>query len=68
MKQEFRVTIDASGTQPAEQFLNTLKKMADKAEHEHGIAVAVERIETTNADEPTFKTGGEYGRNDRPAE
>lgn len=47
MKREFRVTIDADGKAPAEEFLNTMRKVADRANVEHGISVDVERIETT---------------------
>jgi len=50
MKQEFRVTIEAEGNAAAEEFLNTLSKMGQKAEYEHGISVDVERIETTDTD------------------
>ena len=55
MKREFRVTIDAQGTQPAEEFLNTLKKMSHKAEVEHGINVEVERIDKTDVESATFE-------------
>ena len=61
MKREFRVTIEATGNQPAEEFLNTLKKMADKAEYEHGISVDVEKLETTTVEEASFTTCGEHG-------
>jgi len=49
MKQEFRVTIEAPNA-AAEEFLNTMLKVADKAEYEHGITVEVERVETTETD------------------
>jgi hypothetical protein len=49
MKQEFRVTIEAPNA-AAEEFLNTLSKVADKAEYEHGITVEVQRVETTETD------------------
>jgi len=61
MKREFRVTIDANGNAAAEEFLNTLKKVAQKAEFEHGISVDVERLETTDCEEASFTTGGDYG-------
>jgi len=61
MKREFRVTIDADGNQAAEEFLNTIKKMAQKAEFEHGISVAVERLETTDVQEASFVKGSEHG-------
>lgn len=51
MKREYRVTIEAEGTQPAEELLNTLRKMSDKAEREHGISVDVQRLETTDVDD-----------------
>jgi len=60
MKREYRVTIEASGTQPAEEFLNLLKKISDKAEHEHGITVDVERLETTDVEDATFSTGANH--------
>jgi len=47
MKQEFRIEIEAEGNKPAEDFLDTMKKVAEKAEYEHGIDVNVERIERT---------------------
>jgi len=46
MKQEFRITIEAPNA-AAEEFLNTMLKVADKAEYEHGISVNVKRVETT---------------------
>jgi hypothetical protein len=49
-KKEFRVTIDAEGNQAAEEFLNTLNKVAQKAEFETGISVTVERLESTETD------------------
>jgi hypothetical protein len=58
MRDEFRVTIDAPGAQASEEFLNTLKKMADKAEWEHGIDVDVQRVETESVPEASFETGG----------
>jgi hypothetical protein len=61
MKREFRVTIDAHGNQAAEEFLNTLRKVAQKAEFEHGISVDVQRLETTDVEEASFRTGAEYG-------
>lgn len=59
---EFRVTINADGNQAAEEFLNTLNKMAQKAEYEHGIGVTVERIETTEQPDVSdaFTDGGQY--------
>jgi len=60
MKREFRVTIDADGTQPAEEFLNTLKKMGHKAEVEHGISVDVERVETTEVEDASFEAAGSH--------
>lgn len=48
-QQEFRVTIEAPNA-AAEEFLNTLSKVADKAEYEHGITVEVQRVETTETD------------------
>jgi len=59
MKREFRVTIDAQGNQAAEEFLNTLKKVSEKAEFEHGITVDVERLETTDVEDASFSKGGE---------
>lgn len=50
MKQEFRVTINAAGNAAAEEFFNTMRKVSEKAEYEHGINVDVERIETTETD------------------
>lgn len=50
MKNEFRVTIESDGNAAGEEFLNTLRKVAEKAEYEHGISVEVERIETTDAE------------------
>lgn len=50
MKREFRVTIEADGNAAAEEFLNTMRKVADKAEYEHGINVDVERVETSETD------------------
>jgi len=50
MKREFRVTIESDGNAAAEEFLNTMRKVADKAEYEHGINVDVERVETTETD------------------
>ena len=61
MKREFRVTIDAEGNQAAEELFNTLNKLCQKAEFEHGISVDVERLETTEVQDASFKTGGEYG-------
>ena len=61
MKQEFRVTIEAEGKAPAEEFLNTLKKISDRAEAEYGIRVNVERLKTTDVEEPSFSRGAEYG-------
>lgn len=61
MKREFRVTIDAQGNQAAEELLNTLQKIGQKAEHEHGISVDVERLETTDVDDVSFESGAEYG-------
>lgn len=58
MKREFRVTIKAPGNQAAEEFLNTLRKVSEKAEFEHGITVNVERLNTTNVPEASFETGG----------
>jgi len=46
MTQEFRITIEAPNA-AAEEFLNTMRKVADKAEYEHGISVNVERVETS---------------------
>jgi len=54
MKQEFRVTIEAPNA-AAEEFLNTMLKVADKAEYEHGISVNVERIETTETNRDVDK-------------
>lgn len=50
MKREFRITIDADGNAAAEEFLNTMRKVAEKAEYEHGITVDVQRVETTQTD------------------
>ena len=50
MKREFRIQIESEGNQAAEEFLNTMRKVAEKAEYEHGITVDVERIETTETD------------------
>jgi len=47
MKREFRVTIESDGNAAAEEFLNTMSKVAQKAEYENGITVDVERIERT---------------------
>jgi hypothetical protein len=58
MKREFRVTIEAPGNQAAEEFLNTLKKVGQKAEFEHGITVDVQRLDTTDVPEASFETGG----------
>lgn len=59
MKREFRVTIKAPGNQAAEEFLNTLKKVGEKAEFEHGINVDVERVDTTEVQEASFEAGGD---------
>lgn len=61
MKREFRVTIDAQGNQAAEEFLNTLRKVGEKAEFEHGITVNVERIDTTDVEDASFSKGDNYG-------
>lgn len=50
MKKEFRVTVESEGNAAGEEFLNTLRKVAEKAEYENGIAVNVERIETTDTE------------------
>jgi len=62
MKREFRIEIESEGNQAAEEFLNTMKKVAEKAEYEHGITVDVEKIETTetNVDvEQAFERAGQ---------
>jgi len=61
-KREFRITIDADGKAPAEEFLNTMRKVADRARVEHGISVSVERIETTEQPDVSdaFTDGGNY--------
>jgi hypothetical protein len=60
MSAEFRITVDADGKAPEEELLNTLKKMKQKAEYEHGIDVTVERIETTKQPDVSdaFTDGG----------
>jgi hypothetical protein len=61
MKRVFRVTIEADGKAPAEEFLNTLRKMSDRVKVEHGISVDVERVESTQLEDASFSTGDEYG-------
>lgn len=61
MKREFRVTIEADGKAPAEEFLNLLTKISDRAQVEHGITVDVERINTTDVEDASFSKGGNYG-------
>jgi len=60
MKREFRITIDADGKAPAEEFLNTMQKVADRARVEHGIDVQVQRVETTEQPDVSdaFTDGG----------
>jgi len=61
MKREFRVTIESEGNQAAEELFNTLNKLCEKAEFEHGITVDVERIDTTDVEDASFSKGGNYG-------
>jgi len=62
MKREFRITVDSNSNHAAEELLNTLNKMAQKAEYEHGIDVTVERIETTEKPDVSnaFTDGGQH--------
>jgi len=57
MKREFRITIESDGNAAAEEFLNTMRKVSEKAEYEHGISVNVERVETSETD-----LDAEFGR------
>jgi len=62
MKREFRIEIESDGNQAAEEFLNNMKKVAEKAEYEHGITVDVERVETSDTDvdvEQAFERAGQ---------
>jgi len=60
-KTEFRVTIDTEQNAAVEEFKNTLRKMADKADYEHDIAITVERVETDSVQDPHFEKGSNRG-------
>lgn len=57
---EYRVTVDTQshGTHPFGEFENAMRKLADDAEHRHGILISFERIETEDI-EAEFERGGE---------
>lgn len=60
-KTEFRVTIDTEQHAAVEEFKNTLKKIADRAEYDHNIQISVEEIETDSVAEPHFEAGSNRG-------
>ena len=62
MKREFRIQMDTESNAAAEELINTLNKMAQKAQYEHGIDVTVERIETTEKPDvwEALTDGGEH--------
>ncbi len=60
-KTEFRVTIDTEQHAAVEEFKNTLRKIADRADYDHNIQITIEEVETDQVKEPHFESGANRG-------